>query len=211
MIRLRDLGLRLRRDFVPLDEFSRLPASRRILLYVLVGWSAIALAAILSGVLQIEIAARSLAPIAARDSRAANLVLGNGEAILQRPVFSRTRQAPVTAVALPQAPALPQPPPPLSALVARDSDMRLKGVFMNAPMVKAFVLSAQNPPGAWVKPDETFGGWKVVEVRPAEIELEGGGERLTVPLGTGSAGNTIGSGNEKNVVQNFRPSPRFRP
>lgn len=210
MIRLRELVVRLRRDWVPLDEFTRLPATTRILLYVLVGWSAIALAAILSGLLEIEIAARGPAPVAAKDTRAAKLERSNGEAILQRPVFSRTRQAVLPAVALTRAPALPPPPPPLSALVARDNDMRLKGVFMNAPVVKAFVLSAQNPTGAWVKPEEVFGGWKLVAVRPSEIELEGGGERLTVPLGTGSAGNAISPGNEKNVVQNFRPSPQFR-
>jgi hypothetical protein len=81
---------------------------------------------------------------------------------------------------------------------------------MNAPVVKAFLLSAQNTTGAWVKPEEVFGGWKLVAVRPSEIELEGGGERLTVPLWAGSPGNTSVPGNEKNIVQNFRPNPQFR-
>jgi hypothetical protein len=177
-------------------------------LFALVGWSGIVLAAIITELLGIEIAARSLAPVAAKAARTAKLESTGGEAILQRPLFSRTRQAALPAVALPPAPALPPSPPPLAALVARDSDLRLKGVFMNAPVVKAFLLSAQNPTGAWVKPEEVFGGWKIVAVRPSEVELEGAGERLTVPLG--SSGNTVSPGNDKNIVQNFRPSPQFR-
>lgn len=211
MIRLRELVSKLRREWVPLDEFSRSPAATRVVLFALIGWSVIALAATVTELLGIEIAARSLAPVAAKEARATKLERGGGEAILQRPLFSRTRQVPLPVAAFPPAPALPPPPPaPLPALVARDSDLRLKGVFMNAPMVKAFLLSAQNTTGAWVKPEEVFGGWKLVAVRPSEIELESGGERLTVPLGTDSSGNTVGPGNDKNIVQNFRPSPQFR-
>ena len=209
MIRLQELVLRLQRETLPLDEVSRLPAMTRVLLFALMGCASLALAATLSGILEIEIAARSLVPVAFKEARSAKLEQGTGEAILQRPLFSRARQAAPPVVALPPAPALP-PPPPLPALVARDSDMRLKGVFMDAPIVKAFLLSAQNPTGAWVKPDEVFGGWKLVAVRPSEIELEGGGERLTVPLWAGSPGTTSVPGNEKSIVQNFRPSPQFR-
>ena len=133
---------------------------------------------------------------------ARGLSAATGNAILQRPVFSRTREAAVPVIARPQAPP-PPPPPPVFA--ARDSDLRLKGVFMNAPVAKAFLISSQNPLGAWVKPQEVFGGWKLVAVRPLEIELEGGAERVTVPLGAGSPGNE-----QKTVVQNFRPSPPFR-
>jgi hypothetical protein len=210
MIRLRELVLRWQREWVPLDEVSHLPATTRVLVFGLMGWSGLALAVTLGGVLDIEIAARGLAPVAAKQARAAKLEQSGGEAILQRPVFSRTRQAARPVIARPQPPPLPPPPAPLHALVARDSDMRLRGVFMNAPVVKAFLLSAQNPTGAWVKPDEVFGGWKLVAVRPSDVELEGGGEHLTVALGEGSPGNTGGAGHDKNVVQNFRPNPPFR-
>jgi hypothetical protein len=201
MIRLCEPVLKWLREWVPFDELTRLPASTRLVLFGLIGWSGFAVVAILAGLLGLEIAARSVVPAAAKEARGATIEHSNGNAILQRPVFSRTREAAVPVVARPQAPPLPPPP----AFAARDSDLRLKGVFMNAPMVKAFLISSQNPLGAWVKPQEVFGGWKLVAVRPSEIELESGGERVTVPLGAGSPGNE-----QKNIVQNFRPNPPFR-
>jgi hypothetical protein len=203
MIRLREPVLKLLREWVPFDELTRLPASTRLVLFGLIGWSGFAVVAILGGLVGLEIAARSVVPAAAKEARGATLERSNGNAILQRPVFSRTREAAVPVIARPQA--SPLPPPPLPAFAARDSDLRLKGVFMNAPMVKAFLISTQNPLGAWVNPQEVFGGWKLIAVRPSEIELESGGERVTVPLGAGSPGNE-----QKNIVQNFRPNPPFR-
>jgi hypothetical protein len=203
MIRLREPLRKLLREWVPYDELARLPASTRLVLLGLMAWSGVAIAAIAGGLLGIEIAARSIVPVAAKEARPSKSERSNGNATLQRPVFSRTRQAPALAVARPPAPPLPPPPPPV--LAARDSDLRLKGVFMSAPVVKAFLISAQNPVGAWVKPQEVFGGWKLVEVRPSEIELESGGERVTLPLGAGGSGNE-----QKNIVQNFRPNPQFR-
>ena len=214
-MRLREIVEKFWREWVPLDEITRLPAETRVALFGLVSWSGVALAALLTGLLCIEIAARNVAPLAAKEIGATRQ-RSNDEAILQRPVFSRTRLAALPAVARPQA----LTPPPLAAppvLAARDSDLRLKGVFMNAPMAKAFLISAQNPGGAWVKPEEVFGGWKLVSVRPSDIELEGGGERLTVTLSAGSPGkagspaNTSSPGYAKNTVQNVRPSPQFRP
>ena len=203
MIRLREPVLKLLREWVPFDELTRLPAPTRLVLFGLIGWSGFAVVAILGGLLGLKIAAWSVVPVAAKEARGAKLEHSNGNAILQRPVFSRTREAAVPVIAQPQAPPLPPLPPPVFA--ARDSDLRLKGVFMNAPMVKAFLISTQNLQGAWVKPQEVFGGWKLVAVRPSEIELESGGERVTVPLGAGGPGNE-----QKNIVQNFRPNPPFR-
>ena len=202
MIRLREPVLKWLRQWVPFDELTRLPASTRLALFGLIGWSRFAVVAILAGLLGLEIAARSVVPVAAKAAYAAKFEHSNGNAILQRPVFSRTRQAAVPVMTPPQA---PPPPPPPPAFAARDSDLRLKGVFMNAPMVKAFLISTQNPLGSWVKPQEVFGGWKLVAVRPSEIELESGGEHVTVPLGAGNPGNE-----QKNIVQNFRPNPPFR-
>jgi hypothetical protein len=202
MIRLREPVHELLRKWLPLDELTRLPAATRVVLYSLIGWFCVVVAAILTGLLGIEIAARSSAPVAAQEARTAKLERSNANAILQRPVFARTRQAALPVIARPEAPP-PLPPPP--AFAARDSELRLTGVFMDAPVIKAFLISAQNPAGAWVKPQEVFGGWKLVAVRPSEIEIEGGGEHVTVPLGAGSPGHE-----QKNVVQNFRPNPPFR-
>jgi hypothetical protein len=226
MNRVRELVLRLQREWLPLDEFSRLPATARVLLCGLVGWSGIACAATFSELLAIEIAARSLAPVAFKEARAAKLERSNGYAILQRPVFSRTRQAALPVIARPQPPPLP---PTASLPAARDNELRLKGVFMNAPMAKAFLISAQNPAGAWVQPEEMFGGWKLIAVRPSDIELENGGERVTVTLGAGNPGkassqantsapantsaaaNPSGQAHENNIFQNLRPHSKLRP
>jgi hypothetical protein len=203
MILVRELVLRLQREWLPLDEFSRLPAAARVLLFVLLGWSGIAFAAILSELLTIEIAARSLSPVVATEARAAKLERSNGDAILQRPVFSRTRQAALPVIARPQS---PPPIASLPALAARDSELRLKGVFMNAPMAKAFLVSAQNPAGAWVKPEEMFGGWKLIAVRPSDIELENGGERVTVTLGAGNPGKTNFQANTSSQANTIAPA-----
>lgn len=204
MIRLRESIQIVLRKWLPLDEFKRLPGAIPVVLYALIGWSGIVVVAVLAGLLGIEVAARAAAPVAAQEVRAAKLERSNGNAILQRPVFARTRQAALPVIPRPQAPP-PLPPPPPPALAARDSELRLKGVFINAPVAKAFLISAQNPAGAWVKPEEVFGGWKLVAVHPSEIELEAGGEHVTVPMGAGSSGSA-----QKNAVQNFRPNPPFR-
>jgi hypothetical protein len=232
MIRLPEMIEKFGMRWVPLDELTRLPAGTRVALFGLIGWSGMVVAGLLTGLLGIEMAARGAAPVAAKEIDTAKLQRGSGEAILQRPLFSRVRQA-----ALPVGPSQTPAPPatPLPALAARDSDVGLKGVFMNAPMVKAFLISAQNPAGAWVKPEEMFGGWKLVAVHPSDIELESGGQRITVPLGAGNPAKASGQANpnsqanvlsqantsppvnasspahEKNILQNFRPGSRVRP
>jgi hypothetical protein len=199
---LRALRENALRPWLRVDELRNLPGTTRLLLVGLIGCCGLAVVASVTAVAAIEIAAQRAAPGAAQDPGAIKLARSDGEAVLQRPVFSRSRQAARPVIASPQ---VAPPPPPLPALAARDSEVRLKGVFMNAPLVKAFLISAQNPLGAWVKPEEVFGGWKVVAVQPSEIELEGGGERLRVALGAGSPANE-----PKTIVQNFRPNPPFR-
>jgi len=110
--------------------------------------------------------------------------------------------------------------------VLRDSGLRLSGIFINKPTAKAFLTSAQKPTGSWVSTDEVFGGWKLIAVRPYEVEVEASGERLVVPLSAGGAGQepaavaqnfrpqmplTAGKAtNEPGVAQNFRPNAPFR-
>jgi hypothetical protein len=203
MKRMRELLLKLPVPWVGVEELTKLPRGTRLVLLALMAWSGVAAAASLAGLVAIEVAGRSAAAGAATEPRAGKLERSGGEAILQRPIFSRTRQPALAVVALPQAP--PPPPAALPPIAARDSAVRLKGVFMSSPFVKAFLISAQNPGGAWVKPEELFGGWKLVAVRPSEIELESGGERVTVLLGEGSPANE-----QTKIVQKFQPSPLFR-
>lgn len=93
--------------------------------------------------------------------------------IVQRPLFARTRQAVVAAV-----PVLAASPPPAML----DQNITLKGVFLNEGVAKAFLLTARNPVGIWVKIDGEINGWRIVGIQPNQIVLDGQNQRLVVPL-----------------------------
>lgn len=161
------------------DDLARLRPVTRLTLLVLLGWCALASAATLSAVVVIESAAwGSAGPVARTPGTGLGTGrAGSGEAMLQRPLFVRSRQQAVV-VAAPVLPQSPPPPPP----VVRDASIGLKGVFINDKMAKAFLTTAQNPVGVWLAPEESVGGWRLVAVRPDEVELEGGGQRMVVPF-----------------------------
>jgi hypothetical protein len=99
------------------------------------------------------------------------------ENIVQRPLFSRSRQG-----------VAPAPPPvqvatPVSSML--DQDLTLKGVFISGPLAKAFLLSSQNPIGVWVSVDEELSGWKVISVQPDQVILQGQGGRRSIQLHAG--------------------------
>jgi len=100
------------------------------------------------------------------------------EAILQRPLFSRSRQAAAAAV-------VATPPPPVAPTIL-DQGITLKGVYINGVTAKAFLISAQNPLGMWVQVDEEIAGWRVVAVRPEQVLLNAQNEKLEVSLYVGS-------------------------
>ena len=100
------------------------------------------------------------------------------EAILQRPLFSRSRQA--AAVAVIVAPSFPV------AQTTLDQGITLKGVYINGVTAKAFLISAQNPLGMWVQVDEEIAGWRVVSVKPEQVLLNAQNEKLEVSLYVGS-------------------------
>ena len=95
------------------------------------------------------------------------------ENILQRPLFSRSRQAASAKV--------PTMPPP-SLPVRLDQNITLKGVFMNGALAKAFLTSAQNPVGVWVQANEEIAGWRVVAVKQDQVLLDAQNEKLVIPL-----------------------------
>ena len=99
------------------------------------------------------------------------------ENILQRPLFSRSRQGAAVAV------STPPPPPP----VMLDQNIALKGVFMNGTLAKAFLTSAQDPVGVWVQANDEIAGWRVVAVKPDQVLLEGRNEKLVIPLNVNGA------------------------
>jgi hypothetical protein len=95
------------------------------------------------------------------------------ENIIQRPLFSRSRQ---TASAMVIAPPSQQPPAML------DQNFTLKGVYINGATAKAFMTSAQNPLGVWVQPNEEIAGWRVVAVTPDQVALDAQNDKLVVQL-----------------------------
>lgn len=97
--------------------------------------------------------------------------------IVQRPIFSRGRR--VISVIQP----LPQGPPPSPAPPPRDREITLRGVFMDGGSAKAFLVSRENPLGTWLQIGQEVAGWRIVDVRPGQVELEAQGESLAIPLG----------------------------
>ena len=145
------------------------------MLLALSGCCVLAAAATVSAVIVIEAAAWSNAAPQPR-SLGPSFGIGKGgagEAMLQRPLFVRSRR-------LAMAVAAPPPPPP--PMVMQDPSVGLKGVFINGETTKAFLTTAQNPRGVWVAPEEKVGGWRLIAVRPDEVELEGSGQRMVVPF-----------------------------
>lgn len=96
------------------------------------------------------------------------------ENILQRPLFSRSRQGAAPA------PAPVSAPPVL--VTTLDQGIILKGVFISGDLAKAFLISAQNPLGVWVQANEEISGWRVVAVKPDQVLLDGQNEKLVVQL-----------------------------
>lgn len=92
------------------------------------------------------------------------------DAIVKRPLFYRSRQ-PATA---------PADRVGLSAI--GDPQVTLKGVFINGDVAKAFIVSAENPTGAWRNSGEDIAGWRVGEIFANHVVLESRSQQLVVPL-----------------------------
>jgi hypothetical protein len=173
-----------RTELPGLGEVAALRPATRVLLAGFSGWIVMVLVVTLAAVASVEMSAVSLpawlsSPSSASRGAPARSPAGF-ENIVQRPLFSRSRQG-VSPVAVPVPAAAPLPSPTL------DQDITLKGVFISGPMAKAFLLSPQSPLGTWVQTDEEFSGWKVLAVQPDQVVLQGQGEKRVVQLHVGSA------------------------
>jgi hypothetical protein len=100
---------------------------------------------------------------------------GTYENILQRPLFSRSRQ--LLTAAAPAAVVLST-----STRAMLDPSVALRGVFMNGERAKAFLTSSDNPVGVWIALNEQWSGWRLSEIKPNQIVLEADGERQTLQL-----------------------------
>ncbi len=162
-------------------ELQSVAPLRRALLLGLLVLTAFVVIAPIVAIVSLEIAiasqsapgSRSGGALAGREGQG----LGSYENILQRPLFSRSRQ--LVAVAPPQA-IVETPAPPVRSML--DPSVTLRGVFMSDGRAKAFLTSSDNPVGVWIGLNEQGSGWRLAEIKPNEIVLESEGERQTLPL-----------------------------
>jgi len=158
-------------------ELAGLRPVTRFLIVGLTVWLGLVGLATITAVASVELSTLSLpAWLGARASASPNTEIRSPagfENILQRPLFSRSRQGAAVAVSVAMA-----PPPP----VILDPNFTLKGVFMSGELAKAFLTSAQNPLGAWVQANDEVAGWRVVAVKPDQVLLDARNEKLVVSL-----------------------------
>jgi hypothetical protein len=162
------------------EELAELRPATRVLIVGLTAWIGLVGLATIIAVASVKVSTLSLpAWFGARASASPNTEIrlaGGFENILQRPLFSRSRQG--GSVTVPTA-----PPPP----AVLDQNIALKGVFMNGALAKAFLTSAQEPLGLWVQVNGEIAGWRLVGVKPDQVLLDAPNEKLVVPLNVNGA------------------------
>jgi hypothetical protein len=166
-----------RPDLPRLDEIARLRPALRFLLLGLAAWVGLVGLVTLVSVVSVETSAMSFPVFGAHASAIGGQARSRGsyENIVQRPLFSRSRQAPAAA-----DPPLPLPSP--QPLVQRDRTISLRGVFISGASAKAFLTSTQNPLGIWVQRSEEIAGWRLVAIKPDEVVLHAQDDKLVIPL-----------------------------
>ena len=153
--------------------WAGLPPGPRVAAVALAGWMALALS--LAGAdLLVGIAGNSGAA-AGGPAPGANAPPPALEAIVQRPLFSATRRPDTPPPTMAQA-APPPPPPP------RDRQISLKGVYMDGAQAKAFVVSAEQPEGAWVSAGGRVGPWRVAAISAERVRFEAEGESFSATM-----------------------------
>jgi hypothetical protein len=163
------------------DELAALRPRTRLLMFGLVAWIGLVGLVTVVALASVEMSTIEFPTwFVARASTLAGNELqpkSGFENILQRPVFSRSRQGAAPAQIYVAAPSAP---------VMLDRGLVLKGVLINGPLAKAFLTSAQNPLGTWVRTSEEIAGWRVVAVKPDQVVLDGRNEQLIIPLSNSS-------------------------
>jgi hypothetical protein len=170
-----------RTDLPSRRELMALRPATRVLILGFAAWTGLVGLLTLSAVISLELS-RVTTPawfaspgVVAKASEARSAA--GFENIVQRPLFSRSRQGFVAV-----EPAAAPPPLPPSPSVRLDQSIILKGVFMSDGFAKAFLITSQNPLGVWVQVNAEIEGWRVAAVAPGQIVLEGQNEKLAIPL-----------------------------
>jgi hypothetical protein len=175
------LGVMLARaDFSGRRELAGLRPVTRLLIVGLTSWIGVVALTTVIAVVSVEMSTMSfpgwLDTRASASPGIEHRLNAGFEDILQRPLFSRSRQAASAVVSMPSS------QPPLPPLVIPDQNFILKGVYINGGLAKAFMTSAQNPIGVWVQTNEEIAGWRVVAVKPNQVLLDARNEKLVVQL-----------------------------
>jgi hypothetical protein len=100
-------------------------------------------------------------------------------AIIERPLFSRSRRP---FVPTPPAPSLQQPPEPQVAEVIAEPQVTLQGVFIGAQVRRALILTPAEPLASWRTEGDTVGGWQVAEIKANELILKTAGQQRVIKL-----------------------------
>jgi hypothetical protein len=168
-----------RQELPQRSEFAQLRPGLRLLVIGLAGWVGLVAVVTIIGIVSVEISTMSApAWLSDRASSAATADQRSRvgfENISQRPLFSRSRRAVAAVQAQPAViPSAPQQ--------VRDQNLKLKGVFLNGEVAKAFVTSTESPFGSWVALNGEIGGWRVASVTSDQVVLKGNEEKLVIPL-----------------------------
>lgn len=163
------------------EAFAELPPASRYLMtglrvsIVLTGIAAIA------AILALKVSV--MAPSTSFGGRSSTVSSGEARGkkaydhVTARPVFARMRQAPIAVV---DTSSDATPPTASPAAAALDSNIVLRGVLISGSLQKAFITSAQNPVGRWIQVNGDIEGWRLIEVKPEQVTLEGQGQTLAL-------------------------------
>lgn len=100
-------------------------------------------------------------------------------ALLERPLFSRTRRPYVPPPPEPPAVEQPQVQP---EIVTQEPQVSLQGIFIQGRTRRALVLTPENALPAWVNEGANISGWKLSEIKPNQLILLAGSQRRIIEL-----------------------------
>lgn len=104
--------------------------------------------------------------------------------ILARPIFFRERRpyiAPPPPPPPPQSSPAPVFAPPPPAPITKP-DLAVSGIALIGDAKQAFLASASDPNGIWVKEGEGFMGWQVRKITSASVTIEKAGQLFDLLL-----------------------------
>jgi hypothetical protein len=168
------------------DEFAQLRPALRRLMIGLAAWIGLVGIVTIAAIVSLGLSSSDFHAFGLHSSAATGSVQRSStdyDVILQRPLFSRSRQA-----AAQVSPILSPPP------VHSDRNISLKGVFISGATAKAFLTSTQNPLGVWIESNNEIAGWRVVSISPDQVVLNAQNDEMVIPLGVKDGAGNLTNG-----------------